>query len=120
MKSQSALVGPERAVHLDSKPAIDLDQVVIVHPGHAKMNHPLRFDQTVENPAVPIFFILLYHGTNRLNDFGYRLEELRLVRITALYGFENFLNDGHRDWWEGYPRWSRKGVVRDAGIEPAT
>ena len=59
MEAQSALVRPNRAVHLDPVSAIDLHLSVAVHPGHAKHDGALRFGQPLEDAGLPILRVLL-------------------------------------------------------------
>ena len=92
VESEAPFVRPDRAIHLDAKPAIYLDLALVVDPGNAELNQPLRLNKTFKDLAVPIFFISLNRGFDGLEYLGDSLEKLRLVRISLFNDLENFLD----------------------------
>jgi hypothetical protein len=58
----SKSVRPDGAIHLDAKPAVYLDSPLVVDPGNAELNHPLRLNKTFKDLAVSIFLIPLNGG----------------------------------------------------------
>ena len=98
MKTQPAFVRAKGAIHLNAKTPVHLDLAFIVNPRDPKLNHPLRFDQTLQNLAIPILLVAPDDRPNRFQHFGHRLKKLRLVGITFLDDSENFLNESHNNW----------------------
>ncbi len=49
VEAQAALVGADRAVHLDAEAAVDLDLALVVHPRHAEHDHALGLDDPLED-----------------------------------------------------------------------
>src|SRR6185369_4078206 len=92
MESEPSLVRPEGAIHLDAKPAVYLDLTLVVDPWNPELNQPLRLNKAFKDLAVPIFFMSLNRGFDGLENFGDRLEKLRLVRIPLFNDLENFLD----------------------------
>ena len=92
VESEAPFVRPEGAVHLDAKPAIYVDLALVVDPGNAELNQPLRLNKTFKDLAVPILFMPLNRGFDGLENFGDRLKKLRLVRISLFDDLENFLD----------------------------
>src|SRR5262249_27764048 len=87
MKTQAPFVRAERAIHLHAKAAIHLDLSFVVDPGDAKLNHSLRFDQTLQYSGVSDFLAPIDDWPDRLQHLGDRLKKLRLVTITFSYDF---------------------------------
>jgi hypothetical protein len=92
VESEAPFVRPYGAIHLDAKPAIYLDSALVVDPGNAELDQPLRLNKTFKDLPVPIFFIPLNGGFDGLENFGNRLEKLRLVGIPLFDDLENFLD----------------------------
>ena len=92
MKAQAAFVRPDGAVHLHAKAAVDLDLPIVIDPGDAELNHPLRLNNAFEDFAVTIFLVALDCRFDGLEDFGDRLEELTFIRIALFDDLEDFLN----------------------------
>jgi hypothetical protein len=92
VKSETPFVRPDGAIHLDAKPAVYLDSALVVDPGNAELDQPLRLNKTFKDLPVPIFFIPLNGGFDGLENFGDRLEKLRLVGIPLFDDLENFLD----------------------------
>src|SRR5690606_15276088 len=84
VKAQPALVGPERAVEADAKPAIDVHFAAVVLPRHAENDLPLRLAEPLDDLVLGVPRILAQHRRERLGDFGNRLVKLRFAGIPAL------------------------------------
>src|SRR5437773_12176538 len=85
MKTQSAFVGADRAVHLNPEPAIDMKIALIVSPRNAKHDHPLRLDDALQYFLVPIFGMLLEDNRKRVDHFMDRLMVFRFGWILRLH-----------------------------------
>ena len=99
MEAQTTLVRSKGAVHLDAITAIDLNLSFVINPRNAELNHPFRLDEALEDFAVPIFLVPLNGRFDGFEDFGYRLKELRLIRIASFDNFEDFLDRTHRGFY---------------------
>jgi hypothetical protein len=98
MEAQTTLVRSKGAVHLDPIAAVYLDLPFVINPRNAELNHPLRLNDAFEDFAVPIFFVALDGWFDGFDDFGYRLKELRLIRIALFNDVENFLDKTRSDF----------------------
>jgi hypothetical protein len=49
MEAQSALVGTDRAVHLDPVATVHVDLAAVVHPRHAEHEHALGLHDPLED-----------------------------------------------------------------------
>ena len=85
MKTQAALVRPDRAVHLDAEPAVHMQFAVVVLPGDAKHDRALRFDDPLDDLRLPIFRMLIEDEGERLDYFLHGLVELRFARVLGLH-----------------------------------
>ena len=68
VEAQAALVGTDGAVHLDPEAAVDLDAALVVEPRHAEQDHPLRLDDALEHPMMPVLGVTVQapaRGTRR-------------------------------------------------------
>jgi hypothetical protein len=92
VESQASFVRPDGAIHLDAKSAVYLDSAIVVDPGNAELNHPLRLNKAFKDLAVSIFFMPLNGRFNGLENLGDSLEKLWLVRITLFDDLENVLD----------------------------
>ena len=90
MKSQSALVGSNRTVHLYPESPVDLEISAVVIPWDPELNNPLGLDYSLDYWNV--FWLFFDHGTQALENFLYCLVELRLIRITGLNTVVNFFH----------------------------
>ena len=61
MKTQSAFVRSDRAVHLDTKAAVHLHAALVVEPRYAEHQHALRLYDPVENAVRLILGMLGQH-----------------------------------------------------------
>jgi hypothetical protein len=96
MKTQTSFVRTERAVHLDAKPAIDLNLAFVIDPRNAELNHPLGLDKTFQDLSVSILLVTLDGWPDRFEDFCNGLKELRLIWIALFNNFENLLHQAHK------------------------
>src|SRR5205085_3006606 len=85
MKTQAALVRPDRAVHLDAEPAVHMQLAVVVLPGDAKHDRALRFNDPLDDLRFPIFRMLIEDEGERLDYFLHGLVELWFARVLGLY-----------------------------------
>src|SRR6266496_6643768 len=92
MKTQSAFVGADCAVHLNTKPAIDMKIALIVPPRNAKHDHPFRLDDALQDFLVPIFRVLFENNRKRVDYFLYRLVKLWFGRVLRLHLGHQFCN----------------------------
>ena len=90
VQTQTALVGANGGVELDTVAAVDLHHAVVVHPGHPEENGPLRLHHTAHNVLLLVAGIGLHHGLQRLQNFLHSLEELLLMTVAGLQA----LHDG--------------------------
>jgi hypothetical protein len=89
MESKTTFVWAKGTVELKSKSAVDMNVALIVLPGDAKYNLPFRFDQSLKNPGLDVFRMLLEYRPQTIQHFFYRLVEFHLAGIA----FENlFVN----------------------------
>ena len=116
MKTQTAFVGADRAVHLDAEPAVHVQLALIVLPGDAEHDHALRLDDPLEDLRLPIFRMLVEDERERLDHFLDGLVKLRFRRVLGL-------NIGHQrcdviTHWNAWPNAQALDVsVTEAEIE---
>ena len=84
MQAQSALVGTDGAVVLHAVAAVDLRAALIVHPGHAEHDDPLRLNETVQQARLLIFRVLVEHRREAFQNLGGCLEKLAFMGIALL------------------------------------
>ena len=84
MKSQPSLIGSDRAIHLDAEAAVDLNDTLVVHPGHAEQDDPLGLDHPLDHPGSAVFGPSLQYELEGFHDLVYGLMELRLGRVLGL------------------------------------
>jgi hypothetical protein len=85
VEPQAALVGPDRAVHLDPIAAVDLIGAAIVLPGHTEHHHALGLDESLEDLGAAVLGPALEDQIQRFDDFLHRLMELGLARVLGLH-----------------------------------
>ena len=95
MKAQAALVRSDGAVQLDAEAAVDLDLALVVLPGNAEDELPLRFDDPLQDPPVAVFLVPSDGRLDGLEHFGDGLQELRFVGVASSDDLEGFLDDTH-------------------------
>ena len=81
MQAQAALVGADGAVVLHAVAAVDLRAALVVHPGHAEHDDPLRLHETVQQARLFIFRVLVEDGREALQNFGSRLKKFALMGV---------------------------------------
>ena len=79
VEAQAALVGADRAVHLDAEAAVDLDLALVVDPRHAEHELTLGLDDPLEDLGLAVLGVLVEHEGQRLGDLLDGLVELGLV-----------------------------------------
>ena len=84
MEAQAALVGADRAVHLDAEAAVDADLALVVDPGDAEHDDALGLDDALEDLGVPVLRVAVEHEGERLRDLLHRLVELGLRGVLRL------------------------------------
>ena len=85
MEAQPALVGADRAVHLDPEAAVDLDLAAVVHPRHAEHDHALGLDHALEDLGAPVLGVALEDERERFDDLLDGLVELGLRGVLRLH-----------------------------------
>ncbi len=85
METQPALVGPDRAVHLDAEPAIDVDLAFVVLPGHAEHDDAFRLDHALEDFRLPILRMPFENEGERFDHLLDRLVKLRFRRVLGFH-----------------------------------
>ncbi|MNP03082.1 hypothetical protein D3C76_949540 [compost metagenome] len=81
METQATLVRADGAVHLDTETAIDLHLAVIVDPGHAEHDGPLRLADALKNAGAQVMRIGFKKGPQATQHFFDGLMKFRLVRV---------------------------------------
>src|SRR5690242_20345591 len=92
MEPQAALVGSDRAVHLDAETAINLNASLIVKPGHAEHDYPFRLDDPFQDTGRLVFWMLRQHQPQRIEHLLHRLMKLRLGGILRLHADHYLFN----------------------------
>src|ERR1035438_3093004 len=59
MEAQATFVGPDGAVHLDARAAVDLHLSLAVGPGHAEHDDPFRLGHALEDLGLLILEVIL-------------------------------------------------------------
>src|ERR1700704_3488586 len=96
MKTDPPFVPAEGAIHLHAKSPVHLDLAFIVNPRNPELNHPLRFDEALQNLAISISLVTIDDGPDGFEHFRYCLEKFRLIRIALSDNFQNFLHLAHK------------------------
>jgi hypothetical protein len=91
VKAQSALVGTQRAVELDSEPAVDVDTSGIVLPGDPEDDLTFGLADPLDDAMLAQFRVLVQDRTERPEDFEDRLMEFRFSRISPDHFLEEQL-----------------------------
>ncbi len=81
MEAQTAFVGANGAAHLHAETAVYMNFALIVLPGYAEGNHAFRLDNAFQNLLFLKFRMCFQHRNNAFQNLGYRVLELRLVRV---------------------------------------
>ena len=83
VEADAAFVRADGRGVLDAVAAIDLDLAMVVDPGDAEHDDPLRFDQAVEQAVFGVFRVLRDVRPQAFYDFGYCLQKFRLPGIAG-------------------------------------
>src|SRR6267143_4133467 len=73
MKSQSALIGADCAIHLDPESPIDVKVALIIAPRHPKHDHPFRLDDSLQDLGRTILRVAI---KNKREGFHHFLDSL--------------------------------------------
>jgi hypothetical protein len=66
-----------------------MNLALIIHPGHAELNYPLRLNQSFQNRGLSIIRIPFQDGLNRFKNFFNRLMEFYFVWIPVFHVLNN-------------------------------
>ena len=94
VEADTALVGADRRVELDTIAAIDMVGALVVHPGHAEHHGTLRLGDALEDSLGLVLGLGVDEGRDGLKDFLDRLEEFRLPGIPGPELVEDLLDVG--------------------------
>ena len=94
MEAQAALVGADRAVHLDAEAAVDLDVAAVVLPRHAEHHDALGLDDALEDARAAQIGTARQHEIDALEDLLDGLMELGFGGVPGLYRGQHFLDVG--------------------------
>ena len=92
MEAQTALVWSERAGHLYTKPTVDLDLALVVHPRHAECDDAIRLDHALKNLVLLVLRMLLQKRNDGCQNLGNCVLEMRLIGIALRYQIENIID----------------------------
>ncbi len=81
MEAQPALVGADRARHLDAVAAVHLDLAPVVDPWHAEHDHPLGLDEPLQDLRLHVLGMALEHRRERVDHLLHCLVELVLAGV---------------------------------------
>ena len=94
MKPNAALVGSNGHAVLNAVAAVDLNAALVVHPRHAKHDHPLGLDQALEQAVLGIARVLLNKRPQAFHDLGHGLHEFGLVRVALANVVDKLVGGG--------------------------
>ena len=89
MEPQTALVGADGAVELHPVAPVHLHLALIVHPGDAEKNDPLRLHEPLQQTGLFVLGMLVKHGGNAFQNFRGRLQKFAFVGVALLQPFQN-------------------------------
>src|SRR5690606_8785949 len=92
VEAQTALVGAERGVELHTESAVHLHRTRVVDPRDAEHDLPLGFDESLEDPCLEVFGMLLEHRSDRLEHLVERLVEFGFARVAGNGGAEDVVD----------------------------
>ena len=97
MEAQTALVGADGTVELDTVATVQLHLAVVIHPGHAEDDGTLGGGQPLQDrvPAVGRL-IALDNGAQRFQHFFHRLVKFRLIQILLPHSLQDLIHIIHR------------------------
>ena len=82
METQTAFVGADRGVVLDTEAAVDMGNAVVIHPGNTEFYHTLRLDKALEQAGLLPFGMFVDDKLQRFKNLANSLEKLRLMGVT--------------------------------------
>ncbi len=85
METQAALVGADGGVELHAVAAVDMDNAVVVRPGHAELDHALRLNKALKQTVLLPLGVLIHNQLQRLKNLSDSLQELRLMPVALLH-----------------------------------
>ena len=89
VKADAALVGTKGRVILNAVAAVDMPHMVVVLPGDAELDGPLRLHHALQQGSLLILGVGVDHRLQRGQDLFHGLQELRLVGVLRLGGLEH-------------------------------
>jgi hypothetical protein len=84
METQPALVGSDRARHLDPEPAVHVDLALVVHPGDPEHEDPLGLHHALDDLGGTVLRVLFEDEREGVEDLLHRLVKFRFVGILCL------------------------------------
>jgi len=99
MKTDTAFEGADGVVELHAEPAVDMDVALIVFPGDAENDRPLRLHDSLVDVGLHKFRMPFGRGFQRLQDLFHGLVEFGLMGIDLFYLCNDIFDHGHG----GYP-----------------
>ena len=81
METDAALVGADRAVHLDPETAVDVDLAAVIHPGNAENDHPFGLYDALHDLVVQEMGIRLQIRRHAGQYLPHSLMELKLTGV---------------------------------------
>ena len=81
MEAQTALVGADGAVELDTVAPVDLGLTGIVHPSDPELNGPLGLDHPLKKGCLLVFGMLFHNGFQGDENLFYGLQKLRFTGV---------------------------------------
>src|SRR5690606_25878249 len=91
MKTDTAFVWPNGAVHLDAITAVDLDLAPIIDPSDPELNDPLRLQHPLQQTVLHVFGVLLQKRPQAEQNFFYGLMKFGFVGIALANAVEHML-----------------------------
>ena len=92
VQTQTALVGADGAVELDTEATVHVDVALVIGPGNLEGDHALRLHKTLKNAVGLILRVLFHDALKALQNLVNRLMELRLVGVALDKLVVNSLN----------------------------
>ena len=96
VQTQTTLVRSNGIVELHTITGVDMGLTLVVHPRHTEHDLTIRLDQTLQQRLFAVLlFVRFDHGTQRIQNLFYRLQEFRLAGIFGYDLFDYFVNIRH-------------------------
>ena len=83
MKTDTAFVRTDGAIHLHTETAVDLHFPFIIHPRHTEHDHAFRFHDTLHHFLLAQIRVGHDHRRYTLNHFSNSLVKLILARVLS-------------------------------------